>query len=61
MEKQLNNLTVLISRRALADLTTEVKETLAFGANAPARHAMTEAQLWHIQRQVKQRNTRRFL
>jgi hypothetical protein len=62
MKKQSFILFTSISKQGLADLTTEVKETIAFGlVEPPVRKIFTAAELWNIQRQVKARVQRKYL
>ena len=61
MKKQSAVLFNKLSQQALAVLTTEVKETIAFGLVAPAVKRFTAADLWNIHRQVKVRSQRRFI
>lgn len=61
MKKQSFVLFNNLSKEAMAILTTEVKETIAFGLVEPAAKKFTTADLWSIQRQGKVRNQRRFL
>jgi len=61
MKKQSTVLFNQLSQPALAALTTEVKETIAFDLVVPAPKKFTAADLWNIHRQVKVRSQRRFL
>lgn len=61
MKKQSNILFAKFSKDALANLTMEVKETIAAGFTLPARRTFTTADLWNIQRQIKNIIQRRFL
>ena len=61
MKKQSTVLLNELSKQQLAVLTTEVKETVAFGMVAPVAKKFTVADLWNIHRQVKVRSQRRFI
>jgi len=61
MKKQSNILFAKIGNGVLADLTKEVKETIAFIGVKPATKIFTAADLWSIRRQAKARLQRRFL
>ncbi|MEP7110124.1 MAG: hypothetical protein ABI760_19165 [Ferruginibacter sp.] len=61
MKKQSNMLFVKFGKDALANLTMEVKETLAAGFKLPGQKAFTAADLWNIQRQRRSMVQRRFL
>jgi hypothetical protein len=61
MKKQSNTLFTKFGKEALADLTREVKETIAFGLAKPYRKIFTVADLWNIQRQSKSSIQRRYL
>jgi hypothetical protein len=61
MKKQSNILVIKFSKDGLADLTKEVKETIAFGWVEPQHKIFTAAELWNIRRQVKARVQRRYL
>jgi hypothetical protein len=61
MKKQSNALFTKFSKDSLADLTKEVKETLAAGFNQPCQKTFTAANLWNIQRHGKSMVQRRFI
>ncbi|MBC7887092.1 MAG: hypothetical protein H7Z13_04335 [Ferruginibacter sp.] len=61
MKKQSNILFTKLGEYVLANLTREVKETLAVGIKLPAQKTFTVTDLWNIQRQKKQMVQRRFL
>ena len=61
MRTQSPNLIRLLTKSQLAELTTEVKETVAPGFYNPKKPVFSAAQLWNVQRQVKERPQRRFL
>lgn len=62
MKKQSFILFTSMSKEDLANLTREIKETIAFGlAEAPHRKIFTTADLWSIQRRAKSRTQRRYL
>jgi hypothetical protein len=61
MKKQSNTLFTKFSKDSLADLTNEVKETIAFGLVEPHHKIFTIAELWNIRRQAKARVQRRYL
>jgi len=62
MKKQSFNIGLFssIDKKTMEDLTSEVKETIAF--NLVNQHTnFTTADLWNIQRRSKPRNQRRYL
>ena len=61
MKKQSNILFTKIGKDAFADLTQEVKETIAFDLAEPRHKVFTTGDLWNIYRQAKSRTTRRYL
>lgn len=62
MKKQTLNPLSNLSKSDLADLTFEVKETLAFEMpQAQAHKSFTSANLWNIHRKRKSFAQRRFL
>jgi len=61
MKRQSNSLFAKFSKNSLADLTKEVKETLAPGFKIPGKKTFTAADLWNIQRQGKYMVQRRFI
>jgi hypothetical protein len=61
MKKQSNTLFTKVNKVELGGLTSEVKETIAFGILAPSHKIFTAAELWNIQRQGKARVQRRYL
>jgi hypothetical protein len=61
MKKQPNTLFTKIGKDAFADLTMEVKETIAFDFVEPRPKVFTTGDLWNIYRQAKSRSTRRYL
>lgn len=61
MKKQSGRLFTKINKDTLADLTMEVKETIAFNLANPPRKIFTDAELWNIRRQAKARVQRRYL
>ncbi|MFT3682377.1 MAG: hypothetical protein QM791_19130 [Ferruginibacter sp.] len=61
MKKLLNNLFTPLSKRELNDLTTEIKETIAFDLTAGRQKVFTSADLWNIHRSGRVRHSRRFL
>jgi len=60
MKKQSATLFATINKDTLADLTNEVKETIADGFNQPLKKIFTVAELWNIHRQRKEMVRRRF-
>lgn len=61
MKKQFNILSASISEETLANLTKEIKETIAFDFLQPKPKCFTVAELWNVQRLVKTRPQRRYL
>jgi hypothetical protein len=61
MTQQSNILVIKFSKEGLAELTREVKETIAFGLVEPRHKIFTAAELWNIRRQAKARVQRRYL
>lgn len=61
MKKQSFTLFTSVSKNELANLTKEVKETIAFGLVEPRTKVFTAADLWNIRRQAKSRIQRRYL
>ncbi|MEO5893263.1 MAG: hypothetical protein ABIQ31_23635 [Ferruginibacter sp.] len=61
MKKQPNTLFNKFSRETLADLTKEVRETIAVGLSLSGKKTFTAADLWNIQRRRKSMVQRRFL
>jgi len=59
MKTQSTNLLNQISKIEMENLTTEVKETLAFGYNNTQVKTFSAAELWNIQRQHKSMSQRR--
>lgn len=61
MKTQLTNLFASISKTEMADLTTEVKETLALGFDHKNKinKTFSAAELWNIQRQHRSISQRR--
>ncbi len=51
----------VVNQVTLQQLPSIVAETIAYEFCRPAAAIFTAAQLWHIQRQVKSRTTRRFI
>ena len=60
MKKQTSTLFGYLDKSNLATLTAEVNETIAFSAPQLCEKTFTAADLWHIQSQVKTRNTKRY-
>lgn len=60
MKKQSYMLFATLSTEDMANLTNEVKETIAFGLAEPARKIFTIAELWNIQRNIKSKLQRRY-
>ena len=60
MKKQSSISFASLGKQHLADLTTEVKETLAMDINFAATKKFTAAEVWNIQRQKRARVKRRF-
>ena len=61
MKKSANSLFASLSNSSIAQLTNEVKETLAFDLPFQIRHEFAAADLWNLQRQAKSRTQRRFI
>ena len=61
MKKQSSISFASLGKQHLADLTTEVKETIAFESAEAGRKIFTAADLWYIHRQAKSRVQRRYL
>ena len=61
MKKSINSLFASLSKSSIAQLTNEVKETLALDLPFQIRHQFTAADLWDLQRRAKQRTQRRFI
>lgn len=59
MKTQSTNLFSQISKETVKNLTTEVKETLAFGYNNSQSKTFSAAELWNIQRQRRSLGSRR--
>ena len=59
MKTQSNNLFAQVSKETVKELTTEVKETLAFGYNNSSNKTFSAAELWNIQRQRRSLGSRR--
>lgn len=60
MKTQSNTLFLHFSKEVMANLTMEVKETLATGFGLPQQKTFTAADLWNIQRQTKARVQRKY-
>ncbi len=61
MKKHSTTLFLHFSKEVLANLTKDVKETLASGFNLPQQKTFTAADLWNIQRRGKNMVQRRFI
>lgn len=59
MKTQLTNILTPMSKTAIANLTTEVKETLARGFDEKNGKTFSAAELWNIQRQHRTTTQRR--
>jgi len=59
MKTQSTNLFAQLSEATVKNLTTEVKETLAFGYNKSQPKTFSAAELWNIQRQRRSLGSRR--
>ena len=59
MKMQSTNLFSQISKATVKNLTTEVKETLAFGYSNSQNKTFSAAELWNIQRQRRSLGSRR--
>ena len=60
MKTQLTNILTPMSKTAIANLTTEVKETLSTGHKKSTGRSLTTVDLWNIQRRQKVRLQRRY-
>lgn len=61
MKKQSFVLFTSMSKEDIADLTTQVKETIAYGLVEPRPRKFTATELWNIQLHGKARVQRRYL
>ena len=61
MKKSSTGLLRIINARELENLTNDVKETIVSGIFSLNGRTFTAAELWHIQRNGKNRPQRRFL
>lgn len=59
MRTQSSNLFGQLSKATVKNLTTEVKETLAFGFSTSKTKTFSAAELWNIQRQRRSLGSRR--
>lgn len=59
MRTQSSNLFGQLSKATVKNLTTEVKETLAFGFSISKTKTFSAAELWNIQRQRRSLGSRR--